>query len=183
MPDSSNSPGNPPETAQASLLRLTRRHSLPASTTFSTFLSLWSAENANRENRERSNSSTANDVHPGIANNTSSNNRHHRSASISGDTLLNGSSNGNGALGGNRHRYGHRHTRSAVVDTPVIVKSYNPGPAVSRNASPLHEVCLSSLLPSRLVSPLPPPTGSHITPSLRPHYRRVCIPTTHEPHH
>lgn len=26
-----------------------------------------------------------------------------------------------------------------MVDTPVIVKSYNPGPAVSRNASPLHE--------------------------------------------
>jgi len=42
-------------------------------------------------------------------------------------------------VGGNRHRYGHRHTRSEILDQPVIVKSYNPGPTTPRAEAILEE--------------------------------------------
>lgn len=42
-----------------------------------------------------------------------------------------------------------------VVDRPVIVKSYNPEAAVSRNASPIREVCLPT--PTLLFPVQPPP--------------------------
>lgn len=140
MPDSSDSSGTSSDTAHSSLLRLTRRHSLPTST----FLSLWSTENASRQHHRSG---------PAIIDNSPSSPTHYvrpeqqgrnRSSSLSGATLLNGINGSADGIGGNRHRYGHRHTRSAanVVDRPVIVKSYNPEAAVSRNASPIREVCL-----------------------------------------
>lgn len=144
MPDSSDSSGTSSDTAHSSLLRLTRRHSLPTST----FLSLWSTENASRQ-QQRSNNSNGS----AIVDASPSSPTHYvrpdqqgrnRSSSLSGATLLNGINGSADGIGGNRHRYGHRHTRSAanVVDRPVIVKSYNPEAAVSRNASPIREVCL-----------------------------------------
>lgn len=144
MPDSSDSSGTSSDTAHSSLLRLTRRHSLPTST----FLSLWSTENASRQQQQQHRNG------PAIIDNSPSSPTHYvrpeqqqgrnRSSSLSGATLLNGINGSADGIGGNRHRYGHRHTRSAanVVDRPVIVKSYNPEAAVSRNASPIREVCL-----------------------------------------
>lgn len=45
-----------------------------------------------------------------------------------------------------------------VVDRPVIVKSYNPEAAVSRNTSPIREVCLPT---PTLLLPVQPPTLHH----------------------
>lgn len=109
--------------AQASLLRLTRRHSLPASYHLSNFLSFF-----NQNSDSTHESSNLNEAHvssktlPQVNANTT---RHARSATASG---LVGQTTPRSSV--NRHRYGHRHTRS-VVDQPVVVRTYNP-PATPR---------------------------------------------------
>lgn len=157
MPDSSDSSGTSSDTAHSSLLRLTRRHSLPTST----FLSLWSTENVTRQQQQHRNNSAIIDDSPSSPTHyvRPEQQGRDRSSSLSGATLLNGISGSVDGIGGNRHRYGHRHTRSAanVVDRPVIVKSYNPEAAVSRNASPIREVCLS-ISPTSLLPVQPPPS-------------------------
>ncbi|KAG0123964.1 hypothetical protein HOY82DRAFT_209783 [Tuber indicum] len=124
-PDSFDAPSITTE-AQSSLLRISRRHSLPASTTFSNIFSLWGNDNDPAAPPGRDHYNHQNNV----------NQRQQQPSSNGAPRIVNG--NGSG-VGGNRHRYGHRHTRSAVVDQPVIVKSYNPGPASSSIASPIHE--------------------------------------------
>ncbi|PWW72771.1 hypothetical protein C7212DRAFT_223356 [Tuber magnatum] len=129
MPDSSPDSFDAPTItteAQSSLLRISRRHSLPASTTFSNFFSLWGNDNDPAAPPGRDHYDHQNNV----------NQQQRRPGSNGTPRIVNG--NGSG-VGGNRHRYGHRHTRSAVVDQPVIVKSYNPGPASSSIASPVRE--------------------------------------------
>ncbi|KAF8425486.1 hypothetical protein EV426DRAFT_663140 [Tirmania nivea] len=109
--------------AQASLLRLTRRHSLPASYHLSNFLSFFS-QNGAESTHESSNVNEAHDssrTPPQVNTNTT---RHTRSATASG---LIGQATPRSSV--NRHRYGHRHTRS-VVDQPVVVRTYNPPPTL-----------------------------------------------------
>ena len=133
MPDSSPDSFDAPTItteAQSSLLRISRRHSLPASTTFSNIFSLWGNDNDPAAPTGRD--------HYNHQNNVNQQQQQQQQPSLNGAPRI---VNGNGSgVGGNRHRYGHRHTRSAVVDQPVIVKSYNPGPASSSIASPIHEV-------------------------------------------
>ncbi|KAL7267427.1 hypothetical protein RUND412_009990 [Rhizina undulata] len=109
------------EDAQSSLLRLTRRHSLPTSATLTHFLSLWNNEEGGGHSAPIV---TQQDCRAsGVA--STAQIQHLRSASVS---LGDRKSQQVAALTGNRHRYGHRHTHSAAVDQPVIVKSYNPKP-------------------------------------------------------
>ncbi|RPB27009.1 hypothetical protein L211DRAFT_865926 [Terfezia boudieri ATCC MYA-4762] len=125
--DATNTSGfdhNEDTDAQASLLRLTRRHSLPASYHLSNFLSFFSQNGVNSTHE----SSNVNEAHnssgtpPQVNANTT---RHTRSATASG---LVGQTTPRSSV--NRYRYGHRHTRS-VVDQPVVVRTYNP-PATLR---------------------------------------------------
>ena len=125
--DATNTSGlghNEDTDAQASLLRLTRRHSLPASYHLSTFLSFFNQNGADSTHE----SSNVNEAHNSSRTPPQVNTiitRHTRSATASG---LVGQTTPRSNV--NRHRYGHRHTRS-VVNQPVVVRTYNP-PATLR---------------------------------------------------
>lgn len=107
--------------AETSLLRLTRRHSLPASYHLSSFLSLFntgsSSERAPITSNVDESQSNPQQAQPQIDVNT----RHSRSATVSSPTGQPAS-----ATSVNRHRYGHQHNRSVVLDQPVVVRTYNP---------------------------------------------------------
>jgi hypothetical protein len=113
------SPPGSPSSAQSALLRLSRRHSLPTSGLLSGFFA-----------------------------SPPSNKAHNRSVSAAGAISGGGSGGGCGGSGGggNRHRYGHRHTRSEAYSQPIIVKNYNPAPAVMAEEEDLDlEVALPPL--------------------------------------
>ncbi|KAI5780836.1 hypothetical protein EDC01DRAFT_667396 [Geopyxis carbonaria] len=115
-------------TAQSSLLRLSRRHSLPASAAgVSGILSFW-AQNSNNSNNHSEGVGGipihGNGQSPVVVPYRRPN-LHMRSSSV----LVNGTVPVNGGVGSNGHHRGHRHTRSENLDQPVIVKSYNPDPA------------------------------------------------------
>lgn len=125
-PANTSSPATNQDTnAQASLLRLTRRHSLPASYHLSNFLSFFS-QNPADDTHDGPNVNEAQSTSKAPLQANTNTTRHTRSATAS--NLAGHTSTGSSV---NRHRYGHRHTRSAVLDQPVVVRTYNP-PATPR---------------------------------------------------
>lgn len=133
-------------TAQSSLLRLSRRHSLPASAAgVSGILSFWAQHPNNSDNYSEGEGGIpthGNGQSPAVVPYRRPN-LHMRSSSA----VTNGTVPGNGGFGSNGYHRGHRHTRSENLDQPVIVKSYNPDPAAPC-AVPIEEVCFDSCLQS-----------------------------------
>ncbi|KAF8460617.1 hypothetical protein BDZ91DRAFT_738819 [Kalaharituber pfeilii] len=106
--------------ARASLLKLTRRHSLPASYHLSNFLSFFSQNDLG---------STHGGPNVNEARATPGPHSHTATTRTVADSDPAGQAPTSSSV--NRHRYGHRHTRSAVLDQPVVVRTYNP-PATPR---------------------------------------------------
>jgi len=114
-------PGPPPpsppselSSAQNSLLRLSRRHSLPANVALSGLLGFLSQLPDRNDGRDAA-AAALSGRRPRVI-------EHTRSSSV---IVTRNSTGSEGAV--NRHRYGHRHTRSEAYDQPIIVKNYNPG--------------------------------------------------------
>jgi hypothetical protein len=108
MPTSPASPSpSSPSSAHSVLLRLNRRHSLPTSGLLSGFFRHGQGEH---------------DTFTSAAAAANQSDTHTRSASVVVSAVADGV--------GNRHRYGHRHTRSEAYNQPIIVKNYNPAARV-----------------------------------------------------
>lgn len=130
--------------AETSLLRLTRRHSLPASYHLSNFLSFFntgsSSERAPISSNVHESQSNPQPAQPQIDISTT---RHSRSATVSSQPAS--------ATSVNRHRYGHQQNKSVVLDQPVVVRTYNPPatPGFPTRAGMMNpaifEVCSTSL--------------------------------------
>lgn len=113
--------------AHHSLLRLTRRHSLPTSTALSHFLNIFNAQNNNESEDSKDQAVTRTTPTSSGQPPINSHWQHSRSATVAN---IAPSSAVPGSIE-NRHRYGHRHTKSAVLKQPVVVKTYQP-PAIPR---------------------------------------------------
>jgi hypothetical protein len=114
--------------AHSSLLRLSRRHSLPVSAGLAGLLGLL----GNDGTTDTSASGVPSDTASGSGPVPAAARLPARTRSIS--LAVNGSAGGGDAgrnIGVNRHRYGHRHTRSeAGYNMPVVVRSYRPAPSL-----------------------------------------------------
>ncbi|KAF8252993.1 hypothetical protein K440DRAFT_576857 [Wilcoxina mikolae CBS 423.85] len=113
-PPPSPSPPSELSSAQNSLLRLSRRHSLPANVALSGLLGFLSQLPDRNDGRDAA-AAALSGRRPRVI-------EHTRSSSV---IVTRNSTGSEGAI--NRHRYGHRHTRSEAYDQPIIVKNYNPG--------------------------------------------------------
>lgn len=134
---------------------LNRRHSLPASLALNNFLFFWNGGEVNPHSNDpagtsqQAQHSEASDLLEQSGDNSTS--REHlgaiRSSSAGRDTSGVSGSSGNV----NRHRYGHRHTKSAHLNQPVIVKTYEPPPpSTGMESSSLPKVKLSFIFVSVL---------------------------------
>ncbi|KAI5799276.1 hypothetical protein DFH27DRAFT_611662 [Peziza echinospora] len=114
--------------AQDSLQQpLTRRHSLPASYHLSNFLSFFNHNDAGGSEVSATNAQAK--ASPGPPQDAAHNTPPTQATAPTAAPAPTSPPVNSGSV--NRHRYGHRHTRSAVLDQPVVVRTYNP-PATPR---------------------------------------------------
>lgn len=116
---------------------LTRRHSVPASYVFNTFLALWNSNGGEGSSESNINNPHQEYTRPGAGEPADSEGKN-KSAVGPSETAIDddqqhqqqntSSSSSQKASKGsvNRHRYGHRHNKSVALDQPVIVKAYDP---------------------------------------------------------